>query len=74
MTPDLKAMGIDQMSVDDRVSLIFAIWESIDKSRPQSLLSDAQREDLVRRIEAADANPSAGRPWEEVRADLLGRS
>lgn len=73
MTPDLKALGIEDMSVDDRLSLVLAIWESIDKTRPESFLSAEQREDLQRRIEAADADPTSGRPWSEVRADLLGR-
>jgi putative addiction module component (TIGR02574 family) len=73
MAPDLKALGIEDMSVDDRLSLVLAIWESIDKSRPESLLSAEQHADLQRRIEAADADPTAGRPWSEVRADLLGR-
>jgi len=35
-------------------------------------LTEAHRQDLRRRLEAYCENPAAGRPWKDVRSDLLG--
>ena len=36
-------------------------------------LSDAQKQDLQRRLAAYEANPKAGSTWEEVKARLSGK-
>jgi putative addiction module component (TIGR02574 family) len=36
-------------------------------------LTDAQRQDLQRRIAAYEADPKAGSGWEEVKARLRGK-
>jgi putative addiction module component (TIGR02574 family) len=35
-------------------------------------IPESHREELDRRLAAADADPAPGRPWEEVRARLRG--
>jgi putative addiction module component (TIGR02574 family) len=70
MTPTIHDLGIDQLPPDHRLRLIGEIWDSLsihDTPIPQS-----HREELDRRLAAADADPAAGRPWEEVRARLRG--
>jgi putative addiction module component (TIGR02574 family) len=62
---------IDQLSPEDRLRLIAEIWESLNPI-DQLDIPESHREELDRRLAAADADPAAGRPWEEVRARLRG--
>ena len=70
MSPTLKALGIDQMSVAQRVLLVEEIWDSIAEEGEEIPLTEAQKLDLQRRVAAYEANPKAGATWEEVKARL----
>ena len=58
------------LSVPERLSLIDAIWDSIDEEQLEVTLTDEQRAELDRRIADMDANPDSGLTWEEVKARL----
>jgi putative addiction module component (TIGR02574 family) len=73
MSPTLKALGIDQLSVAQRILLVEEIWDSIADEEAEIPLTEAQRQDLQRRIAAYEANPMAGSSWEEVKARLRGQ-
>jgi putative addiction module component (TIGR02574 family) len=66
----LKALGIDKLTVAQRILLVEEIWDSIDADGDEIPLTEAQKQDLERRIAAYEANPSAGSSWEEVKARL----
>ena len=51
MAPDLKSLGIDQMSLEDRVSLLYAIGRTI----PPGNLTEAQQAELDKRLDDLDA-------------------
>jgi putative addiction module component (TIGR02574 family) len=71
MSQTLQKLGIDRMSTEDRLRLLEDIWESL--SPPQQLeIPESHRQELDRRLAAADANPDAGSPWKDVRTRLLG--
>jgi putative addiction module component (TIGR02574 family) len=72
MSPTLKALGIDQLSVAQRILLVEEIWDSIATTKEEIPLTEAQKQDLQRRIAAYEANPKAGSSWEEVKARLRG--
>ena len=74
MSPTLKALGIDQLSVAQRILLVEEIWDSIVAEEGEIPLSEAQIQDLQRRIEAYEADPKAGSSWYEVKARLLRKS
>ena len=61
------------MSVEDRLSLVQAIWDSIASSPERPPLSDALRAELDRRRAEHLANPDDVVPWEEVKAAALRR-
>ena len=62
-----------RLSVPERVQLVEAIWESIAAS-PESLpVTDAQRQELDRRLDAYARDPSELRSWDEVRVRLEHR-
>ncbi|MBX7105292.1 MAG: addiction module protein [Gemmataceae bacterium] len=65
MKPSIHDLGINKLSVEQRQSLLDEIWESLELDRHREIIDD--------RLAEADANPSAGRPWEEVRARLRGQ-
>ena len=64
----------DGMSVPQRLELIGKIWDSITDETDSIEIPDWHREELERRIAAADANPEAGIPWEEVKARMKKQS
>ncbi len=74
MSPELKQLGIDRLSVAERILLVEKIWDSIADESEQLPLTDAQRQDLERRLAAHRADPRAGSTWEEVKARLRGRA
>jgi len=70
LTPDIRAL-----SVAERIQLVEDIWDSIATDAPESVsLTPAQRAELLRRVAAHDANPSAAVPWDSVRTELFQRS
>lgn len=70
MSPTLKSLGIDQLSVAQRLLLVEEIWDSIAAEETAVPLTEAQRQDLERRIAAYEADPKAGSSWAEVKARL----
>lgn len=71
MSPTLESLGIDRMSVDERLALVEAIWESIATAVEGAPLTDAQKTEVERRWAAHQANPQAAVPWEQVEAAAL---
>jgi putative addiction module component (TIGR02574 family) len=70
MSPTLKALGIDQLSVAQRILLVQEIWDSITETAEELPVTEAQRQDLQRRLASYEPNPKAGSNWEEVKARL----
>jgi putative addiction module component (TIGR02574 family) len=73
MAPTLQALGIDRMSVQDRIALATAIWDSIADEPHSPLLTEAQRLELERRLADHAANPDDVVPWKQVKAEALAR-
>jgi putative addiction module component (TIGR02574 family) len=74
MSPTMKDLGIDQLSVEDRIALAEAIWDSVAAEVERAPLTDAQRQELERRLADTLARPDAVTPWEEVKARALARA
>jgi putative addiction module component (TIGR02574 family) len=54
----------------DRLRLIEEVWESLESVPEAIALTEAQKSDLQRRLDAYRDNPKAGSPWDEVKARL----
>jgi putative addiction module component (TIGR02574 family) len=63
----------DHLSIEDRLALIEAIWDSISAHPEQIPLTEAQQQELDRRLEAHSADPTKVTPWDVVRAEALAR-
>lgn len=74
MAPTLQSLGIDRMSVEDRIALATAIWDSIAAEPHPPLLTEAQRQELERRLADHAANPDDVVPWEQIKADAKERA
>jgi putative addiction module component (TIGR02574 family) len=58
------------LTVEQRLKLIGELWDGIPDSLEALPVPDWHREELDRRLAAADRNPDAGIPWEEVQREL----
>ena len=74
MAVSLESLGLDRLSVDEKLELVGRLWDDIVASLPPGgLLSDAQREELRRRVADAEAHPEDYVAWEDVLAATLRR-
>jgi putative addiction module component (TIGR02574 family) len=69
MPVDVAALGIDQMSVADRLDLIEQIWDSLPEEMAAADVPAWHFDELARRRADADARPGVGKPWREVVPD-----
>ena len=65
---------IQSLSVSDRLQRLEEIWDSLVATPEAVPVTDAQRKKLARRRRAHARNPSAAKPWAEVRARLQRRT
>jgi putative addiction module component (TIGR02574 family) len=70
MTVNLKSLEIERLSIDERLELVEALWDSIASSAP---LTDAQREELDRRLADHRQHPDDVMPWPEVKSSISAR-
>ncbi|MEQ8791960.1 MAG: addiction module protein [Pirellulaceae bacterium] len=69
MSLSLEQFGIDQLNPGQRLELIALIWDSLPDDAPFTP-PDWHLRELERRVAAADADPDAAEPWENVLARL----
>jgi putative addiction module component (TIGR02574 family) len=74
MPPTLHELGLDRLSVEDRIALAQALWDSVAQEAVEAPLPEAQRKELERRLADSIARPDAVTPWEEVKARALARA
>jgi putative addiction module component (TIGR02574 family) len=56
-----------EMTIPERIQLVADIWDSI-AAHPESVpITDAQREELNKRLDSYYRNPLQTIPWEEVK-------
>jgi len=72
MTQSEIAGGIKQLSVAERLLLVQEIWDSIVADQESLPVTEAQEEELDKRLAAYQAAPQEGSPWEEVKQRIMG--
>jgi putative addiction module component (TIGR02574 family) len=63
---------IRRLSVDERIRLAQAIWDTLDEDSVPAELTDGQKEGLSRRMQELDENPSIGLTWEQLMVRVRG--
>lgn len=69
----LHALGIDSMSIEDRIELVQDIWDSVAIETGLLPPSPAEKAELDRRLAEDDAAPGDTIPWEAIRTDAETR-
>jgi putative addiction module component (TIGR02574 family) len=70
----LQELGLDRLSIEERLHVAEAIWDSVVRDVELSPLPEWQRAELERRLADSVANPDAVQPWAEVEAEALARA
>ena len=70
MSVSIKSLGIEGLSVAERLILVEELWDSIAASTP---ITDAQRAELDRRLADHEAYPDDVVSWEEVHSSISAR-
>jgi putative addiction module component (TIGR02574 family) len=74
MSPTLGQLGIDRLSVAERLELIGQIWDSLPEAAVETSMPAWHRVELERRRASAEAEPDGGIPWDVVKSRLADRS
>lgn len=72
--PTVEELGLDRLSMDERLALAEALWDSVARDLEREAPTEAQRRELERRLADSIARPDAVIPWEEVKAQALARA
>jgi putative addiction module component (TIGR02574 family) len=68
--PFLK-VEISQLSITERIQLAEDLWDSIVDRSDRIPLTDAQKQELDRRLDDYQQEPTAGSSWEAVKQQLM---
>jgi putative addiction module component (TIGR02574 family) len=69
MSMTIGALGINRLSVRERLDLIEQIWDSLPEAVEPDQVPEWHLAEVVRRRADAAARPGEGRPWREVLGD-----
>lgn len=69
----LHALGIDNMSVEDRITLVQDIWDSVAIEAGLAPPSAAEKAELDRRLDEDDATPDNTVFWETIKSEAAKR-
>jgi len=67
------AIHFDHLTFEERLELLERLWDSLVDTPERIPLTDAQREELDRRLDDYERDPSIGIPWNEVRKRIQGQ-
>lgn len=63
----LTQANVLSLSISERIQLVEDIWDTIAEVPEELGLTDAQKTELDRRLDAYHQNPDEGSPWGMVR-------
>jgi putative addiction module component (TIGR02574 family) len=66
MPVSLEALGIDKLSVAERLELMEQIWDSLPEQIDPNEIPDWHLAELVERRARAEAEPRQGKRWREA--------
>ena len=65
------AIDYRKLSIPERLELVEDIWDSIAQDAEAFPLSEEQKTEVDRRLEAHRRDPESAIPWTEVRRELF---
>ena len=70
MDASAKSLGIDRLSLAERILLVEEIWDSIAAESEALEVPQSHKDELDRRLAAHDADPRSGSSWEDLKTRL----
>jgi putative addiction module component (TIGR02574 family) len=70
MTVSIKSLGLDRLGLEERLSLVEELWDSIAADSEAVPLTGPQRIELDRRVADHEADPTDVTSWDEVRSSV----
>lgn len=64
---------LKELPLEERMRLVEELWDSIAADQAALPLTEEQRQELDRRLDALEADAATGRPADEVVADIRRR-
>ena len=64
-----RSIVLDELTAEERLALIGELWDSLDPATAAPI-TPALAAELSRRELEADANPTAGDSWPDIKADV----
>jgi putative addiction module component (TIGR02574 family) len=61
---------IKTLSIEERIRLVQAIWDSIAAEQAYPEITEVQKQELDRRINDYEANPDNVMTWKEIKASI----
>ena len=74
MPVSLEALGIDKLSVGDRLDLIGQIWDSLSEQVVPSEIPSWHFAEIAKRRAEAERQPQSGKAWREALDELESNS
>ena len=71
MDKHISVADLLELSVSERIQFAEDIWDSIAAVSEAVHVTEKQKEELNRRLEAYHRNPNSGSPWNEVKERIL---
>lgn len=68
----MASIDIASLSFEERLRLLDELWESLARTPETVPLTEAQREELDRRLNEVDREGPVGIPWDEVLGRIRG--
>jgi putative addiction module component (TIGR02574 family) len=72
--PTIESLGIDRLTVAQRLELIEQIWDSLPDEVSPDEVPAWHLAELAKRRAAAEREPGVGKPWREVISSLEAKS
>jgi putative addiction module component (TIGR02574 family) len=69
----MSSLGLYRLTAQERSQLVEELLDSLNTERDLPPLTDAQRQDLDKRLAAITGDPATLSPWEDVEARILAR-
>lgn len=74
MSSNIKVpSNFDRVSSDEQIEFVQELWDLIAQSPERIDVPDEHKQILDERLDAYAAEPRPGRPWSEVRDELLSK-
>jgi putative addiction module component (TIGR02574 family) len=74
---NVQLAPIFQLSRQEKLQLVEELWDSIaqeESQQPLQPLAQWKIDELIRRKEAFEKDPSKARTWEQVQARIIGQN